>query len=387
MHPRTKRKSILQKGRGDVLLLADRMRIIVDMKGDTKDQRKFRSECLMSAQKELDDLDRSESSEESEEREPRPRRRKMAGGGSGTGSAPPPPPKDRETRHRQKAAPEKEVRFTDSREERAPPPPPDAATATTTTTTTTGGSAATPITITVDVPAQVSAPREEKVKGITWTTNDSRTQHKTWAENSAQGTGEGKLALSAEQMRHTISTNCQFDLGSTWQRKKRAGTLPTVANSLPTFDHIWRLEPHQLREAIAGILGVDEKGTTLTKDQQDNPISQVNRFPWILQPGGKHMKAVSDDWGTMAKANSKLKGLTIGTPEEAAETRLLPHFQKLVQYGDHWHDKAKDNTSKYIDSLGDQEQRTRARAFSKQWSWNNPARKRDNSSWSLNTAT
>ena len=75
------------------------------------------------------------------------------------------------------------------------------------------------------------------------------------------------------------------------------------------------------------------------------------------------MKKISDDWGTMAKANSELKGMTIGSDEQAAATRVLPHFQKLVQYGDHWLDKAKDNTMKFIDGLGEQDQRKRARAF------------------------
>ena len=75
--------------------LGERMRIILEMRGDTKVERKFKSELLKKATKELDDLDRSGSSEESEEGEPRPRRRKMAGGGSGTGSAPQPPPRER----------------------------------------------------------------------------------------------------------------------------------------------------------------------------------------------------------------------------------------------------------------------------------------------------
>ena len=75
------------------------------------------------------------------------------------------------------------------------------------------------------------------------------------------------------------------------------------------------------------------------------------------------MKAVSDDWGTLLKANTELKGMTIGTPEEADVTRALPQFKKLVQYGDHWLDKAQDSTMKFIDRLLERDQREKGRSF------------------------
>ena len=169
--------------------------------------------------------------------------------------------------------------------------------------------------------------------------------------------------MTATQMQQTIAADVQSELGFDWMKKKRAKTLPAVAEALRNFECIWQLPPVKMREAIAGILGMDDKGTTLTREQQDNPIQQISRFPWILQPGGKYMKAVSDDWAALLKANTELKGMTIGTTEEADATRALPQFQKLVQYGAHWLDKATDNTMRFIDRLPEREQREKGRSF------------------------
>ena len=75
------------------------------------------------------------------------------------------------------------------------------------------------------------------------------------------------------------------------------------------------------------------------------------------------MQKVASDFDTMVIANGELKGTTVFGGTEAETTRALPHFHKLVQYGDHFFEKSGDNTSAFVDTLQDAEQRTQGRSF------------------------
>ena len=242
----------------------------------------------------------------------------------------------------------------------APTPAPATATASKTgaqTTTTSAGE----IHVHVTMPAGPTAPeRAEKALPVIWKDKDNAKQLAEWCTTTAQGKGDNKMVYTKQQCRGAMTDDVIHGLRTDFNSKKLSELLPPCAAALATFDEIWTKEPKELRDIVLAILGQDRTGEKQSIQQLSDPISQLNRYSWVVGPGGEWMKRFKADWTKVALACPALDGNTIF---DGDKTRDLPTFADKVQYGDHLLERMKKNTDDVIVGTPQQEKRTQHRVF------------------------